>query len=316
MTVTTTNITAGPYAGNGTSNTFSYGWRVTTKNELQVYETDDAGVQTLLTVDTHYTVNGIGGDAGGTLTRLAGNLPMNYSWYVRANYAETQQTVFRSQGGFLPDVHEAQMDHITFLIQQLRDSSDRSFRLADSVPNDSSFTINENATERAGSSLLFDNSGDLIYGSPQVARGFLGSAKQSGAATIITGSTITSINFDTIIDDPVGVFPVAGTQFIIPANVKAIQFGVKIFANNTDPDFLNRYLHIRNMTLNKTESSIDIPNYPSTNYYYDDGISLISPIIYNPNGVIQYFEIQLKTVQNIDTTAKINELSYEVLEFY
>lgn len=132
MTVNTKKITSGPYTGNGIADTFSYGFRVTDKTELIVFETNDAGVQTELTVDTDYTVNSVGNDSGGTITRVAGPLPVNYEWYIRSNYDETQLTAFTSQGAFFPDLHESAMDKLTFLIQQIIDGFSRTFKLSDS----------------------------------------------------------------------------------------------------------------------------------------------------------------------------------------
>lgn len=132
MTVNTKKITSGPYAGNGIADTFSYGFRVTDKTELIVFETDDSGVQTELTVDTDYTVNTVGDDSGGTITRVAGPLPTGYEWYIRSNYDETQLTAFTSQGPFFPDLHENAMDKLTFLIQQILDKITRTFTLSDS----------------------------------------------------------------------------------------------------------------------------------------------------------------------------------------
>ena len=86
MTVNTTNIISGPYAGNGLSDEYSYTFRVGDKTQLYVYETNDSGIQSLLVVDTDYTVNDVGVDAGGTITRLAGNLPTDYEWYIRSNF--------------------------------------------------------------------------------------------------------------------------------------------------------------------------------------------------------------------------------------
>lgn len=132
MTVNTTKITSGPYTGNGIADTFSYGFRVTDKTELIVFETDNTGVQTELTVDTDYTVNTVGNDSGGTITRVAGPLPTGYQWYIRSNYDETQLTAFTSQGPFFPDLHENAMDKLTFLIQQILDKITRTFTLSDS----------------------------------------------------------------------------------------------------------------------------------------------------------------------------------------
>lgn len=135
MTVNTTNITSGPYSGNGTASQFSYGFRVENKNQLTVYETDDSvpPVTVALTVDTDYTVNNIGTDGGGTIDRVAGALPAGYSWYIRSNYPYTQDTDFDSQSGFFPDVHEKAFDKLTFQNQQIKDVVSRAIRYPESA---------------------------------------------------------------------------------------------------------------------------------------------------------------------------------------
>lgn len=143
MTVNTKKITSGPYTGNGIADTFSYGFKVNDKTELSVYETDDTGVQTELVVDTDYTVNTVGDDGGGTITRIAGALPTNYEWYIRSNYDETQLTAFTSQGAFFPDLHENAMDKLTFLIQQLLDKISRTFTLSDSYSGPLPLTLED-----------------------------------------------------------------------------------------------------------------------------------------------------------------------------
>ena len=105
MTVDTTNITSGPCAGNGVADTFSYTFRITDKSEVSVCETDGNGAQARLTVDTDYTVTGIGADAGGTITRVAGALPNGCQWFIRANCDATQLTAFQSQGAYFPRLH-------------------------------------------------------------------------------------------------------------------------------------------------------------------------------------------------------------------
>ena len=135
MTVETTNITSGPYLGNGLLDTYGYDFRVETKNQLKVFETTDLGVETTLVVDTDYTVNDIGVDGGGDITRLAGNLPNNFTWFIRSDYKETQLTDFDSQGGFLPEIHESAFDKLTFLVQQLSDKLIRTLSFSESDPN-------------------------------------------------------------------------------------------------------------------------------------------------------------------------------------
>ena len=161
MTVNTTNITSGPYTGNGTSDTFSYTFRIVNKAQVSVYETDDNGVQNLLTVDTDYTVAGLGDDGGGTITRVAGALPVDYEWFIRSNYQETQLTAFQSQGPYFPDLHENVADKLTFLIQQLRDSINRSLRISD-TEGGGSFVIEARGSERANAVVSFDSDGNVL----------------------------------------------------------------------------------------------------------------------------------------------------------
>jgi hypothetical protein len=133
MTVPTTDITDGPYTGNGLSDNYDYNFRIEDKTEITVFETDTDGVVTTLTVDTDYTVNNVG-SATGTVTRVAGNLPTGYVWYIRSNYPDTQLTDFDSQGGFFPDIHEKAFDKLTYLFQQLKDTTGRALRFPDSYP--------------------------------------------------------------------------------------------------------------------------------------------------------------------------------------
>tara|TARA_R110000764_G_scaffold21724_3_gene54635 strand:- start:357 stop:1064 length:708 start_codon:yes stop_codon:yes gene_type:complete len=141
MAVNSTKITSGPYTGNGIAATFSYGFKVDTKTQLSVYETTDLGIESLLVVDTHYTVSGIGNDAGGTILRIAGALPTDYKWYIRSNYQPTQLTAFSSQGAFFPELHESAMDKLTLLIQQLLDKLGRTFTLSDSYSGSLPLTL-------------------------------------------------------------------------------------------------------------------------------------------------------------------------------
>lgn len=164
MTVNTSNITSGPYTGNGVTVAFPYTFRAELKTDLKVFETDNSvspAIITELTVDVDYTVSDLGEDAGGNVTRLAGPLATGDVWYIRSDYKETQLTAFNSQGGFYPDVHEAAIDKLTFLIQQLIDLNARSFRIADSDPDLGATLELPEAVIRANKLIGFDALGDL-----------------------------------------------------------------------------------------------------------------------------------------------------------
>ena len=156
MAVNSTNITSGPYIGNGITTAFPYTFRVDEGHQLAVYHTDQNGVETLLVLQGDYFVSGEGADGGGTVT-LFDPLPVDNIIYIRGDYKPTQLTEFSSQGGFFPQVHEAAMDKITFLIQQLLDISDRSLRLSD---NDTSSIDMILPTPQAGHSLIWNDNED------------------------------------------------------------------------------------------------------------------------------------------------------------
>ena len=158
MTVSATNITSGPYLGTGLLDTYSYDFPITTKGEIRVFETNDSEVVTELTVDINFTVSGVGEAAGGNVTRVAGVLPSSYTWFILSDLAETQDTEFESQGGFLPAVHEAAFDRLTQIVQQLQRQMDLSFKLTDD--NDGSETL-EIAEATASEMLGFNASGNL-----------------------------------------------------------------------------------------------------------------------------------------------------------
>lgn len=159
MTVNTTKITSGPYTGNGVADTFSYTFTVYDKNNIAVFETDDNGFQTRLTVDTDYILNDIGVPGGGTITRKDGPLPVGYEWYIRSDYKETQLTSFGSQGAFFPDIHERAMDKLTYLIQQILDKKDRTLSVSDSYSGDLPLSLED---PFAGLALRWNSTADGI----------------------------------------------------------------------------------------------------------------------------------------------------------
>ena len=160
MTVITTAITSGPYTGNGVADTFAFGFRAKTISQIDVYETDTLGAITKLTPTTDFTVPVLGNPTGGDVVRVAGPLPTGYTWYIRANYIESQETSFASQGAFFPAVHEDAFDKITLILQQLTDVDSRALRVADT-----DFTVDPTKqfipaiADRANKGLGFDANG-------------------------------------------------------------------------------------------------------------------------------------------------------------
>lgn len=163
MTVPTTNITTGPYTGNGLSDEYDYDFKITDESQLTVYETDDSGVRTELVLNTDYTVTGVGVTGGGTVVRTAGNLPTDYTWYIRSNFVPKQETSFASQGGFFPAVHENAFDLLTYLVQQITDKVTRSFRFSDGYSGGASAVLPD---PKANTYPRWDASGSALVNDP------------------------------------------------------------------------------------------------------------------------------------------------------
>lgn len=185
MTVNTADITSGPYLGNGSTSQFSYDFRVDDKSQLTVYETTDLGVVTTLTVDVDYTVNNVGTDGGGTIDRIAGALPTDYTWYIRSNYLHTQGIDFASQGGFFPDIHETAIDKLTFLSQQQEDLISRSVRLSDSYSGNADPTLPNPVADKT---LVWSADGLSLINGPDQATfiSYADAAAASAAAALVS----------------------------------------------------------------------------------------------------------------------------------
>lgn len=159
MTVSVSDITAGPYSGNDIAATFNYDFKIFASDEIEVYETDDSGVITKLTLTTHYTLTGVGNDAGGTVTRVAGALPTGYTWYLVGNYPIEQTASFTSQGSFSPDFHEAAFDKLVYQNLKQQNQIERSFRFADSYSGAASTIL---PSPNAGSYIRWNDAGTAL----------------------------------------------------------------------------------------------------------------------------------------------------------
>ncbi len=141
MTVNTTQITAGPYTGNGVANTFAFGFRIEDNSQITVFKTLISGDVLTLNLNTDYTVSGVGSDAGGSISLVVAPPATGELIFIRSNFQQTQNTSFDSQGGFFPEVHEAAFDKLTFLVQQMSDGLTKSLRFPESYSGSASTVL-------------------------------------------------------------------------------------------------------------------------------------------------------------------------------
>ncbi len=142
----TSIINRNNYTGNDSTNVYSYTFKVFTKNDFEVKVRNIAtGVETLLVVDTNYTVSGAGSVSGGNITLIgagawlvATNLTTGYELSIRRLREIKQLADIKNQGSFFPETHEDVFDKLTMVDLQQQDAVDRSVKLPSSI-NPSSF---------------------------------------------------------------------------------------------------------------------------------------------------------------------------------
>lgn len=116
------------YTGNGSTTVFSFTFRVFAATDLVVTKADADGVETVLTLNTDYTVTGVGSYSGGSIT-LGSALTNGHTMTIQRVLPLTQETDLRNQGQFFAETHEDVFDRLAMINQQLQEQVDRSAKL-------------------------------------------------------------------------------------------------------------------------------------------------------------------------------------------
>jgi len=159
LAISSSTRKSGPYAGNGHTTSFPFGFKIFGAGDVHVVRTL-AGQDTVLVLGSDFTV-ALNGDQdsapGGTIT-LTAPLGSGSLLTLTSNLDELQPTVLTSSGGFYPDVLNDSLDRLTILTQQLREKVDRAV-LAPITESGGSAIPTTSA--RAGKIAWFDADGQL-----------------------------------------------------------------------------------------------------------------------------------------------------------
>ena len=161
MTVSSTT-TKNSYSGNGSNDTFAYGFKIFDDDDITVIiRTDATGTETVKTKTTHYTVTNVGNASGGNVVFTGGNIPASGETVVlRRTSAQTQTTDYVANDPFPAATHEDALDKLTFLAQEQQEELDRAIKISrTNTMTSTEFTVG--ATERANKILAFDSSGEI-----------------------------------------------------------------------------------------------------------------------------------------------------------
>ena len=161
MTVSTT-IVKNSYNGDSTTATFNFTFKVLANTELKVIIRSANATETIKTLNTHYSITGIGNANGGSITFTAGNIPSSTEQVVLIREtAQTQNIDYLSNDPFPAETHEEGLDKSIIITQELQEQINRSIKLSrTNTINSTEFSIG--AADRAGKILGFDANGELV----------------------------------------------------------------------------------------------------------------------------------------------------------
>lgn len=126
MTISTTASRIS-YNGNGVTVAFSFPYRFLANRDIVVVLRSSTGAESILLLDTHYTLSGAGADAGGTVT-MAVAPAVGERLVIYRSVAITQETDYISGDPFPAETHERALDRAAMIDQQQQDSIDRTLR--------------------------------------------------------------------------------------------------------------------------------------------------------------------------------------------
>lgn len=117
MTVASETSKSGPYTGNGVTTVFDYEFRIIDEAHIRVLRTE-ANADTILSLGADYTVSGVGGTGGGSITMTTAPIASQQVTILR-NVPFTQETDLENQGAFFAETIEASLDLSAMRDQQL-----------------------------------------------------------------------------------------------------------------------------------------------------------------------------------------------------
>lgn len=155
------------YTGNNTTATYAYGFKVFDEDHIKVTMRTALGVESTLTIDTDYTVTGVGEEAGGNivlvdndqdwLDGVSNYLDDDMELTITRNIPLTQGDDYANQTDFYPETHEATYDKLVMMIQQLQEQINRCVKV--SIADYTSEMVLPSVADRASLSFTFDADG-------------------------------------------------------------------------------------------------------------------------------------------------------------
>ena len=169
MTIPSTLRKAGPFTGNSSTTSFPFGFKVFTTEDLKVTVNDANGAETVLVLDSDYTVTlnlDQESTPGGTVTYPVTGSPLasGLKLTITGNVSYEQGTDIPTGGDFNPTILENALDSLSMQIQQLDEAVSRAAVVPVTSPTDAA-ELNANIDLLANNitklTTLYDNIADI-----------------------------------------------------------------------------------------------------------------------------------------------------------
>lgn len=183
MSISSQSRKAGPFTGNGSTTAFPFAFKVFQASDVYVVRANTAGVESVLTSGTDYTVTlnaNQNSNPGGTVT-LTSALATNFKLVITSAVPNLQPVDITNNGGFYPKVINDALDRVTIMAQQIAQEASRGVK----VPITSSLTGDEFTDQ------LFD-ARDEAVASASAASTSASSAASSAASASGSATTATT----------------------------------------------------------------------------------------------------------------------------
>lgn len=188
MTVSTAT-SFNSYAGNGSTTSFAYAFKIFQDSNLVVTLVNDTtGVETTQTLTTDYTVTGAGSDSGGNVVFVTAPASGN-TVVIRRVLPVTQETNYVPNDPFPAEAHEDALDKLTMLVQQEVASSELAVQFPEGDVGSGINNILPSVTGRADKLIKFGLDGGVeVIAASDLSNAIIG-ANYSVDTFTGTGST-------------------------------------------------------------------------------------------------------------------------------
>lgn len=197
MTVSSTVRIAGPFIGNGSTDTFPFTFKVFSESDIVAISADAAGLETPLTLNTDFTVslnvdqdNNPGGDVV-----LAAPLADGYSLAITSDVGQTQNTDIANGGAFFPGVINKALDKLTICVQEAQEKIDRSVKMpitSGETPDAIIASLNSSVSAAASSAVTAaTKAGEASTSAGQAATSATAAAGSASSASLSAATATT-----------------------------------------------------------------------------------------------------------------------------